>query len=175
MSFHGIGVRGDAFVIYQKALSRMAWESFVAASSSFPMARMRMEKWITSPRRSLETFSFSLRVSPSSLSLSQCSLQRLFVRCLKVFAPVALKASDKKESFGIMVILQVVKRNTNERMRIDKKFKRTYNFARMLNAIHSIILDYYDFHLSSFYLWQSMIEHVDDFIEERAHRKSVYN
>lgn len=69
-----------------------------------------------------------------SLSFSQRPLQRLFVRCLKVFAPVALKASDKKESFGIMVILQVVKRNTNERMRKDKKFKRIYNFARILNA-----------------------------------------
>lgn len=97
-------------------------------------------------------FLFSCVFLPSPSLSPPCSLQRLFVRCLKVFAPVALKASDKKESFGIMVILQVVKRNTNERMRIDKKFKRTYNFARMLNAIHSIILDYYDFHLSSFYL-----------------------
>lgn len=71
-------------------------------------------------------FLFFLRIPP----LTPTPPQRLFVRCLKVSAPVALKASDKKESFGIMVILQVVKRSMSEKkMQRDKRLKR-YKFAR---------------------------------------------
>jgi len=70
-SRHGLG---DAFVIYQKVLSWMTWKSFVAAFSSFPTART--EKWITSPRRSLET-SFFLAYFFSLSLLTFSSIVRL--------------------------------------------------------------------------------------------------
>jgi len=125
----------------------------------------------TEPRN----FFFFLACPSLSLSL-QRPLQRLFVRCLKVFVLVALKALDRKESFGIMVILQVVKRNTNGECRRIKNSKRIHNFAHMLNASHSVILDYHELYLFIyFYFLRLMIGFVDDSTEKRAEKVYIIN
>lgn len=76
------------------------------------------------------SLSFSLSLLFAVVAAYSSPPRRLFndcsVRCLKVSTPVALKAPDKKESFGIMVILLVVKRNMNERMQKDKEFRRIF-------------------------------------------------
>lgn len=66
---------GDAFVIYQKVLSRMAWESFVAVFFSYGSnadGKMNYE----SKAESRNFFFFFLRVLPLSLPMSSSTIVR---------------------------------------------------------------------------------------------------
>lgn len=122
LNFHRIGL-GNTVVIYQKTPWRMAWKSFVEACNRDAAclvsygSNTRSEKWITRERdRPSELFPFFFFFLPPCIPrFFHVSSTRLFVRCLKVSALVSLKALNKKESFAIMVILQVVKRNTQKK------------------------------------------------------------
>lgn len=120
--FAALGL-GDAFVIYQKTLSRMAWKSFVAACvaafSSFSYGsntNVKMNYESEAEPRNFSLFFLRIPLPPNVLLNDVRPLSQSFCAC-------RFKASDKKESFGIMVILQLVKRNTNEGTRKDKGFK----------------------------------------------------